>query len=158
MTKRSIEMSVLKSMPAALLAVFITLLAGPVLADFEQSFGKFVVYYNAFNSTVLKQDVAKQYGIVRSGNRGVITLSVHEKKSGDETAAVKADIDGSVKNLSEQLKGLTFKEIVEGINVYYVASFRFTDVEHMTFDVDIQPVGGNVEHHLNFRKKFFPES
>jgi len=122
-----------------LLSVF----AVTAFAEQSKMQGEFTVHYNVFNSASLSAEVARVYGITRGGNQGVMTISVR-KKMGSSDAAAKAKVSGGVQNLIGQKEKLAFKEINEAQAIYYIATFRFDDKDHMKFNVDVTPDGGDL--------------
>ncbi len=113
----------------------------------------FNIHYNAFNSSMLSPDIAKQYGIQRSSSVGVINISVLN----NDDNAVTALIEGHAKNAISQLSELKFKKITEGTAIYYLATFNFADKEELTFNLYIVPNGETKNTKLSFLQQFFVE-
>ncbi len=124
----------------------------------EQSkkFGDYTVYYNAFNSSILSPKVARQYGISRSGNNGVVNIAVHKGK-GETKAAIDAYISGNVKNLLSQKTKLLFKKIDEGDSIYYIATFTFSNQDNLTFEINMTPTDEKRQYNFKFSNHFFIE-
>ena len=104
------------------------------------------VDFKAFNSTFLRPEVAKLYGIDRENKVGVVMVSVYQKDS--LGVGVEACVSGGAKNLLGQEKGLDFNEIREGEAIYHISTFRFSPEEHITFEVDVQIASTGETHEL----------
>lgn len=141
---------------AALLCVLILSLGtGPLrAAENSKRLGDYEVHYNAFNSSTLSAEVAKQYQITRGANQGVLNVAV---RSGEGMAAkgVKASLSGKVRNLLGQSVTLNFKEVREGDAIYYLAVFRFEDQDHLNFDLTVQPEGSTTSYPLQFMQQLY---
>ena len=129
--------------------IFISFANFSVFAN-QHTVGEVTVHYNAFNSAIISADVATQYGITRSGQTGIINISVIK---GDKP--VIANIFGHGKNLLGQLKGLAFKEIKEDKAIYYIATFTFRSNEKLSFDLQIQPEKSGILLPLQFKQTLF---
>lgn len=116
----------------------------------EQTVGDVTIHYNVFNSALISADVAAQYHITRSGQTGVINVSV--MKNGK---AVVANIFGHGKNLAGQLKALAFKEIKEDKAIYYIATFTFRSDEKLSFDLQVQPEKQGLLLPLKFKQTLY---
>lgn len=124
-----------------ILTVVAVLFAGSVAAEQMKVFGDYEVHYNALNSSSLTPEVAKQYGLTRGGNQGLVNIAVR-KRDGKDGIPAGAIVSGNVRNLLSQKNELKFKEIKEGSAIYYIATFRFDDKDTLTFDLTVQPEGG----------------
>lgn len=113
--------------------------------------GPWQVHYIAFPSTFIQPQIAKTYGLERSGYKGVVNISV--LKNNSTKAAQTAKLSGTAKNLLGNKQTLTFKEIKEGDSIYYLAQVNYTNEEILRFDVEIQQ--GNQTQKLKFQQKFY---
>lgn len=140
----------------ALLITVLLAVSGWTQAEQTKKVGEVSVHYNAFNSASLTPEIAKQYQISRSGNQGVLTMSVKTEGTKSEKWLL-ANISGKARNLLGQSTDLTFKEIKEGIATYYITSFRFDDKDHLTFDLVVAPeTGASIP--VTFTQQFFMET
>ena len=126
-----------------------------ILAPGETSkdFGDYTIHINALNTDQLTPEVAKEYGIVRSKNRAMLTVSIHKNLEG--APAVSADISASAVNLSGQLKKMSLREIAEGEAIYYIGSLVINDGETLIYTVEATPVDTDTNLRLRFRRRFF---
>jgi len=145
---------------ASLLARFgipavLALLSGPALADSSRDFGNYEVHFNALTTDMLSPAVARQYGIARSGNRGMINVVVLKKTLGTPGQPVKADLQAMGTNLTGQIKDISLREIDEGNAIYYLGEFSVIHQETVDFDIRVRPAGSNDTYHVRFRHQFF---
>ncbi len=111
------------------------------------------VDYKAFNSTFLRPEVAKLYGIDRDEKLGVVMVSVYQKDA--LGVGVEACVSGGARNLLGQAKGLNFDEIREGQAIYHISTFRFSPEEHITFEVDVEIAATGETHELKWKQQFW---
>ena len=63
-------------MRMSILVVLFSLFAPWAAAEQSQTFGDYEIHYNALTTDQLSPEVAKAYGIVRSGSRAMLNVSV----------------------------------------------------------------------------------
>ncbi|WP_394192671.1 DUF4426 domain-containing protein [Pseudoalteromonas atlantica] len=113
--------------------------------------GPWQVHYIAFPSTFIQPQIAKAYGLERSDYKGIVNISIL-KNNADKTAQT-ATLTGTAKNLLGNKQTLTFKEVIEGESVYYLAQVKFTNEEILRFDIEIKQ--SNQFQKLQFQQKFY---
>ncbi len=128
-------------------------LATPVSKDF----GEYTVHVNAFNSDALQPSMAKAYNIVRSKNRGLLTISVVKKSLSENPKPVKAKVSGKATNLTGQLKDIQIREINDGGAVYYISEFHVADKEVLDFTVYLTPDENTSPITVELRQQFFTQ-
>ncbi len=121
-------------------------------ADNQRNVGDITIHYNVLSAALIPAEVALLYDITRSSRTGIVNISV--KKNGK---AVVANIFGNGKNLTAQLKKLSFKEIKEGDAVYYIATFSFRNKENLIFDLQVQPEKKGKLLSLKFKQQLYTE-
>lgn len=139
--------------PSKLILVLV-LAASQAYADHSKDIGDAVVHYNAVRTDFFDPQIAKLYGIKRSRNRGLLTITVLKKHMGLASLPVKASITASAVNLSNQVKAFTMREVTDGGAIYYVGEFPVTDNETLDFKINVEPAGGKPER-VEFRQTFF---
>ncbi|MCW8885137.1 MAG: DUF4426 domain-containing protein [Motiliproteus sp.] len=145
--------------PSILIALVFTLtswFSGIAQAEQFKPFDQYEVHYVAFNSSFVTPDVASAYDLQRSKYRALVNIAVL-KKEGKEKPSVKAMVKGTVKNLIGQSRDLSFTEIREGESIYYIASFRFTDDEMLSFEISAQPDPNKPPYSLTFKQHFYAD-
>lgn len=140
-----------------LVAVCLALLAGLVQASSSQSFGDYTVYYNAFNTNTLQPKMAEAYNIVRSKNRGMLTVSVIKQDLSPVGKPMHARISAAASNLTGQLRQLELREVDEGSSIYYLSEFHVAHEEVLDFTLEILPQGESQTQTVKFRQQFFTE-
>ena len=111
------------------------------------------VDYKAFNSTFLRPEIAKLYGIDPDNMLGVVMVSVYQKDA--LGVGVEACVSGGAKNLLGQIKSLSFDEIREGPSIYHISTFRIASEEHITFEVDVEIAATGKIHELKWKQQFW---
>ena len=129
----------------------------PVLRGTESSkdFGDHTVYFNALNTDQLTFDVAREYGIVRSKNRAILTVSIHRKQEDGLTTAVPAVVSASAVNDTGQLKKISLREIMEGDAIYYIGELAINHAEILIYTINVTPADEVGRFTLRFQKQFF---
>jgi len=132
------------------------LMCGLGQAGEPQVFGDYTVHYNAFNTDTLQPEMAAAYHIVRSKNRGMVTISVR-KKTDSGNKSVRADIAISASNLTGQFRTFKVREVDENNAIYYLSEFHVAHEEMLNFTLQILPEGSSRSMTVNFRQKFFTQ-
>lgn len=130
------------------------LLLGSSQASAEQAtrLGPWEVHYNAFNSTLLRAEIAQQYELERSSTLATLNIAVLAADlPGKPSQAV--TVSGYSMNPLSQQKRLDFKQVIEGEAVYYLAQVRFTHLETLRFFITIDD--GKQQQTLKFHKEFW---
>lgn len=133
-----------------------SLLAMNTYAEKSQTFGDYIVHYNAFRSDTLTPEVAKAYQLTRRNNRMVVNITVL-KKANDHTIPVKALVSGFASNLTGQVKDLKFEEVVEGEAIYYLAQAKVSHRETLNFEINTTPEGQTRSSKIKFKQQFFTD-
>jgi len=146
-----------KGLFTSLVFVFVLISTGRVFAETSQSFGDYTVHYNAFNSDVLQPSMAEAYGIVRSKNRGMLTVTIIKKEPGSMGKPVRAAVTASASNLTGQFRQFNVREIDEKSSIYYMSIFHVGHEEMLDFVLEILPEGETQSHTIKFRQQFFTQ-
>lgn len=123
----------------------------------SKEFGEYTVHVNAFNSDTLQPSMAKAYNIVRSKNRGLLTISVVKKSLSDNPKPVKAKVRGKATNLTGQLKDIQIREINDGGAVYYISEFHVADKEVLDFTLYLTLNDNSSPFTVELRQQFFTQ-
>jgi len=130
----------------------------PFMAAAEQSqkFGDYTIHYIAFTTDQLTPEVAKYYQIPRSKNRVLVNISVLKKTSDKVLGTpVRAKVVGEAKNLSEQLREVKLREIVEENAIYYIGDTQINNEETLRYTFQITPEGEAKPYQLSFQEQFY---
>jgi len=117
--------------------------------------GDFVVHYNAQATEMLPAEVARAYGIQRSANRAIVTVSVLRKADGTIGQPVAAAITIEASNLTGQLKSVETREIQESGAIYYIGEIGVANRETLIFDISVRPEGSSQPFRIKFRQQFY---
>ncbi|TVQ35953.1 MAG: DUF4426 domain-containing protein [Wenzhouxiangella sp.] len=124
-------------------------------AEQAETFGPFAVHYNTFNTDQLTPDVARAYGIQRSGNQALLNIAVIRHGDEDMGTPVTARVSATATNLAGQRRDLDMREIRDQDAIYYIGTFRISNEELLNFRVSVQPEGHPRAHEFNFRQQFY---
>lgn len=130
--------------------VALLLLAPLGHAEQKETLGDWDVHYIVFGTPFLTPEVAKSYGIVRSKFNALVNISVLDSET---QKAQTVAMSGTARNLLGTSKPLSFKKVVDGNAIYYLAILPFRDQETYRFSVDIQQ-GGKTQT-LQFQQKMY---
>jgi hypothetical protein len=123
--------------------------------DSMRDFDDYVVYVSALTTDQLTPDIAGEYGIVRSPNRAMLTISVHKKQQNGLPFAVETEISSTAVNLTGQLKTVLLREIREGDAIYYIGEADVNSGETLLYTIDVTPNGETDALSLKYQKQFF---
>lgn len=133
-------------------------LADTASSEQASRFNGYVAHYNTFNSTLLTPDVARAYGITRSGNLALLNIAVLKENPGALNEPVRARVDVEASNLAGQRKVIEMNEIEDAGAIYYIGTFRIRNEERINFNIDITPVNGIARPHaIRFNQIFYAE-
>lgn len=137
----------------ALLALLV--LALPIHAEQAKKFGDVEIHYNAMPTDELLPDVAKNYKIERSRNRGMLTISVLKRTPLGVSQASKATVKVSIPTLTDQSVDVPMREVVEGAAIYYIGEYRVTAPQTLKFVVTATPAGSATPLTFDFSREFY---
>lgn len=124
------------------LAALLTSLASSARAERSTTVGEFTVHYNAIPTTALNADVARHYGITRSGGRALLNIAVlRQAPDGTEARAVPARVKAFTHALTGQRSEILLREIRDQDAIYYIGDFRIRGEEHLRFELEATPDG-----------------
>ncbi|HEY7905481.1 MAG TPA: DUF4426 domain-containing protein [Wenzhouxiangella sp.] len=127
-------------------------------AEQASRFGNYIAHYNTFNTTFLTPDVARAYGITRSGNLALLNIAVLKVNDEGLNEPVRARVQVRGNNLAGQRKSIEMTEIEDGGAIYYIGTFRIRNEERINFTVNITPINGVTRsHELRFNQIFYVE-
>lgn len=139
-------------------ATCLTMLASPCFAqeiDQSKDFGEYTVYYNLVNSTFLPAEVAERYGVSRSEDRAVLTVSVRAANGDGEVTDQPAEVSGTAADMVH-LYPLDFDEHREPQAVYYLAEVPAHGRTRLDFSINVKPRDSKKTYELEFSESLFP--
>lgn len=114
--------------------------------------GDHIVHFSAQSTDQLEPDVARAYGIVRSKNRVMLTVSVLKEGT---TTVIPAEVTVRTVNLAGQLKNVTMRKIQEQEAIYYIGETAVANRETLVFNISITPEGATKASDVRFTRKFY---
>ena len=124
-------------------------------AELSQKFGDIEVHYNALATSELQPEIAKNYKIDRSQNRGLVTISILKKNKLGVAQPIQAELGVNAVNLNSQLTNIDMREVKEGGAIYYLGEYRLSPPDTLKFTVNVKPRGASESHKVEFQQKFF---
>lgn len=137
------------------LALLSFCLALPVQAEQFVKQGGYVVHYTALASTGITPEVARQFGIKRSGNYALLVLNAQRETAAGKTQSIPATASGTVRNLIGHTQELELRQAEEGGVHYLLAEFQALNQEYLTFALQITPQGAPEPIPLKFQQQFY---
>lgn len=128
--------------------------SGP--AQSPQQFGDLLVYHNTFNSSFLQPEIAAAAGLERGPKQGVVNIAV-QRTTAKGVEPVDARVDGTVKNLLQQVEPLKFIRIKEQDSIYFVANYTAANRGLLQFTVRVQADEQAPTHTVKFQQEFYPD-
>lgn len=119
-------------------------------AEQKKTLGQWDVHYIVLDTTFLSPEIAKANQIVRSKYNALVNISVLDK---DTQEAQNLSVTGSARNLLGNKKDLSFKKVVDGKAIYYLAVLSHDHKERFRFEVNIQQ--GNTQEVLKFQEELY---
>lgn len=116
-----------------------------------QQFDDLQVHYNAVPASVLGEDMARAYGLSRSGGQGLVTIAVQEA----DGTSVDAALRGTATNLAGHRKEIRFRELDEDGVVSHIGQFPASGRDTWRFAIEITPQERNASYTLSFQREFF---
>lgn len=135
--------------------VLLLLHPAPTLAEQAKQFGKYIVHYNALQTSFLTPKVARDNNIKRSANRIMLNVSVLEEADDHSTRAIPAAVWVNATNLSGQQRQISMRPIHESDAIYYIGELPVANEETLNFAINVQPTGETRTFSVQYREQFF---
>lgn len=142
-------------MPA--LAGLLLVVAGIASAENSTAVGGYVIHHNTLTTDNLSPDIAKAYGLRRSKEQAMITISVIRGEKGTVGTPVEADVKVTARNLIGQQRDIDLREIREGDAIYYIGDFPVHNKEQLDFFIDVTPAGEHAPLSARMRETFYTD-
>lgn len=126
-------------------------------APTHQVFGDFELHYNAVRTDLLTPEVARAYGIERSGNRVLLNVSLLRKSADGRTVPVDGRVSATAHNLNGQVKNLELRRVTEGESVYFIGEVGISGNEILVFDIVATPADQAESLEVQFKREFFSD-
>lgn len=119
--------------------------------------GDYEIHYSAVSTSFLTPEVAEAHNIQRSANRGLVNVSVRERRDDGSTRPVSAGIQGYVSGLTGTQEPLSFRTVHDGDSTYHLAPFTMRHDEAMRFELDVRYDRNESPESVNFIQRFYIE-
>lgn len=117
--------------------------------------GQFIVHYVALPSTSITPEVARHFGISRTGKLSLLVLNAQLETAPGKTTSLPATATGTVTSLIGHVQQLELRPAREGDVHYVIAQFEAVDQEILKFDLQITPQGSTKPIALKFQQQFY---
>jgi hypothetical protein len=128
--------------------------AQPATQSF-QDFGDYSLHYNALRTDSLTPEVARSYGIQRSANRVMLTVTMLKKDAQTQGKPVDGTVEVAAYNLNGQMKGIEMRRVSEGDAIYYIGEVSISGVENLVFDISATPTGEAAPLKVKLQREFY---
>lgn len=139
-----------------LLTLFASCFVSGAQAENLTRIDNYWIHHNAFTTDLLAPEVARNYGISRSNQRGMLNLSII--RGGDSILTgtpVAATVQVQATDFLGQTREIPLREIREDQAIYYVGDFRVAHEEWLKFTMQILPAGADQPLKLKMEHQFF---
>lgn len=146
----------MKHLPISLFTLLLFFI-GSAQAEQKATLGDYELHYNTFPSTFLSKEIATTYQIVRSKNRGIVSISVLNTQT-KPPKALEAEVEVLAKNLLNQKKDIRLIKVTEQNEaVYYLGTFAMNNQEDVNFEINATPMGSEDTISVKFSREFFTD-
>lgn len=128
------------------------LLSPSLRAEQKVQLGDWDVHYIAMSSMLIEPAIAKQYGLKRANDMGLLNISVLASAT---QQAQQVELSGVAINLMQQRVPLQFTMVKDGPAIYYLAQLQHRPEEHYRLEITIK--GNNSSQLLKFAHTFYGE-
>lgn len=118
---------------------------------------RYVVYYGTVHTRLVPDAIAKKNGIFKSRERGLLTLSVHRKRSDGSTLPVMAQLTGHAVVGGSTKVPLDFAVSKENEYISYSSGFVFADGKPVDFEVNVNTAADHPGFRLRFSSTLYAE-
>ena len=129
--------------------------AAAAVTETMQDFGDYTLHFNALTTDQLTAEVAQRHGIVRSGNRAMLNVSILRNREDAVGVPVRGAVEVSAANLTGQLKPVSLREITEAEAIYYIGESNVADGETLVYTIDATPAEETAPMSVRYMKQFF---
>lgn len=116
--------------------------------------GTHVVHFSAQTTDQLPLEIAQAYQIQRSPERAMLNIAVIRKA---DNTSVKADISVRTRNLTQQLKNVELRPVMEQDAIYYIGETKVANRETLIFEITVRPEGVERLSEIRFQRQFYTD-
>ncbi len=127
-----------------------------ILAEQKIDVGIYEVHYIGLNTAFLTEEVARAYQIIRSKNKGFLSISILKKQNNALSKPVEAKVTGTMTNLLGQSKKIEFRAINEPNAWYQIATFDFDRRDLYRIQLRVTPLNSPT-FKAQFKQRFYAE-
>jgi hypothetical protein len=125
------------------------------LSETFRDFGNYEVHFNALRTDALTPEIARSYGIQRSGNRVMLNVTLlHKEADQAPRKPMNATVQVDAYNLNGQLKNMEMRRVSEGEAIYYIGETSIGGSEILVFDIKVTPEGESQPLEVKLKRSF----
>jgi hypothetical protein len=110
----------------------------------------YTVRCSTVRSDTLPDTILERYGIAGDKQRGVLSCVVQRANPDGSMSNQKADVQVRIENLMQVASTPEVRELLEGDNITYLASYEIPVDTVLQFEVTLSPQGTDIEIPLQF--------
>lgn len=136
----------------ALFAAALLLASTHVFAQQVRRFEGFEIHYNAFRADFLPASVAKQHGLTRAPDRGLLNVTVLRPRSDATLESIEAEVKAVVSRNGDARSEVRMRPVREPGSVSYMGTFKVEGEMPYGFELDVTPFGASRGEKIRFRQ------
>jgi hypothetical protein len=138
-------------------AALLLLAAGAAGAEQVRRVEGHEIHYNAFRADFLPASVAKQHGLTRAADRGLLNVTVLRPRSDATLESIEASVHAFVSRRGEARSEVRMRPVREPGSVSYMGAFRIEGEAPYDFELRVQPFGAARSEKIRFRQAVAPQ-
>jgi hypothetical protein len=115
-----------------------------------ENFEGYTVRCSAVPSIELPSEVLNRYRIDADDGTGVLSCVVQQQQADGSYTNVRADVTAAITNLVGIVEGSPVREVLQGDNVTYIATYDIPNENPLTFDLVIEPEASRTSIPIQF--------
>ncbi|HET7845369.1 MAG TPA: DUF4426 domain-containing protein [Xanthomonadales bacterium] len=135
----------------ALLAAVLLSAATSVAAEQVRRFDGYEIHYNAFRADFLPESIAKQFGLTRAPDRGLLNVTVLRPRSDETLESIEADVRVVVSQ-GDARSDVRMRPVREPGSVSYMGQFKVAGELPYNFELQVKPFGSARSEKIRFRQ------
>jgi hypothetical protein len=108
------------------------------------------IHYNAFRADFIGEEMAREAGITRRHDRGLVNVTVLRQQAGGASTPVEATVKITVRNLFGDQQRPTPRPVRDAGGVSYLGEFSLSGNDTYTIDLVVQPSDAKQEFTVRF--------
>ena len=133
-------------------AALLLLVAGAAGAEQVRRIDGHEVHYNAFRADFLPASIAKQHGLTRAADRGLLNVTVLRPRSDATLESIEASVTAYVSRRGDARSEVRMRPVREPGSVSYMGAFKLEGEGAYDFELEVRPFGAVRSEKIRFRQ------